>query len=81
MEHKLNSPDGGVCERATDGQLRRRAVRSDGRLQLIGKEANRLDEVQSGLVGAIGDVVAGYTPGDDAWFHEYVRMHRRIHGG
>ena len=50
-EHKFHGPDGQPCGRLTRGVLRRRPVHVRD-LRYIGKEANKLDDVQAGLVGA-----------------------------
>lgn len=51
LEAKSLAPDGGSCRPRTDGVLRRRPVVA-ATVEHIGKEANRLDEVAVGLVGA-----------------------------
>ena len=43
--------------------LRRRAVHLAGTVHLIGKEANKLDEVQAGLHGDLADVVTEFCAG------------------
>ena len=66
-EHKFHGPDGQSCQRLTRGLLRRRPVHV-GDLRYIGKEANKLDDVQAGIIGQLGDVVTEYTdPNDDAF--------------
>lgn len=65
-EHKFNGPDGQPCGRNTAGVLRRRPVHLVGAARLIGKETNRLDEVQAGLITNVGDVLNEYdNPNDD----------------
>jgi len=59
-EHKFNGPDGQRCRFLTRGLLQRRPVHLAGTAQLIGKEANKLDEVQAGLHAGIEDVVTQY---------------------
>jgi hypothetical protein len=50
-ESKALGPDGRVCDRQTIGLLRRRPITA-GKIVLIGKEANRLDERSSGELSA-----------------------------
>jgi len=60
-EHKFNGPDGQPCGRNTAGVLRRRPVTLTSTARLIGKEANRLDDVQAGLINNLGDVLNQYS--------------------
>ena len=71
-EHKFHDTDGQRCRRSTRGQLQRRPINIAGPLHLIGKEANRLDDVQAGIVGSPGEVLTDYTPVSDEWFWDYV---------
>jgi hypothetical protein len=80
-EHKFNGPDGEPCRRGTRGQLHRRPVHTAGPLHLIGKEANRLDDVQAGVVGSLDEVLTDYTPVSDEWFRDYVLPVLDRHGG
>ncbi len=71
-EPKSLGPDGTPCTRLTKGLLRQRPVEAlpfgDGLSVYIGKESNRLEDVQAGLVQDVGDVLAMYEdPRDDAW--------------
>jgi hypothetical protein len=59
-EHKFNGPDGQRCRFLTRGLLQRRAVYAAGPVQLIGKEANKLDEVQAGLHTQLQDIMTEY---------------------
>lgn len=59
-EQKFYAPDGRPCGRLTQGVLQRRPVHLTGQPALIGKEANRLDDVQAGLVGSLGEVLTEY---------------------
>jgi hypothetical protein len=52
--------DGEICGRRTRGILQRRPVRA-ALLTYIGKEANRLDDVDSGLVANISEVLTEYV--------------------
>jgi hypothetical protein len=70
-EHKFSGPDGEACGRLTRGVLRRRPVRVLD-VRYIGKEANRLDDVQAGLVGQLGEVLNEYDDPNDSWVHRLV---------
>ncbi len=59
-EHKFLAPDGHACRYLTRGLLQRRTVHLAGTVHLIGKEANKLDEVQAGLHSELADVVTEY---------------------
>lgn len=59
-EHKFNAPDGQPCRSLTRGLLQRRPVYLAGTAQLIGKEANKIDDVQAGLYGDLDEVVTAY---------------------
>lgn len=63
-EPKSAGPEGGSCDRQTVGLLRRRHDRPLGAIQKIGKETNRLEDVQQGLVGDRNEVLADYS-GED----------------
>jgi hypothetical protein len=52
--------DGRVCGRHTTGVLRRRPVHAAS-ITYIGKEANRLDDVESGLVADLDEVLTEYV--------------------
>lgn len=56
---KSLGPDGEIGDRGTTGLLRRRAVVASS-IRHIGKEANHLEEVESGLIGDIGEVLNDY---------------------
>ncbi len=60
-EHKFDGPDGQWCRYLTRGLLQRRAVHLAGTVHLIGKEANKFDEVQAGLHGDLTGVVTEYA--------------------
>jgi hypothetical protein len=62
-EAKSNGPDGKPCSRSTIGILSRRpvAVRT---INHIGKEANRLEEAQAGLLQRTNEVLSVYDDGD-----------------
>jgi hypothetical protein len=66
-EPKSVDVSGMPCRRATKGLLKRRPV-CVGRVALMGKEANRIDDVSSGLAhnwGEVRDVVD--PPNDPVW--------------
>jgi hypothetical protein len=71
-EHKFHDSNGQPCRRSTRGQLQRRPVHLAGPLHLIGKESNRLDDVQAGIVGSLDEILTNYTPASDEWFRDYV---------
>jgi hypothetical protein len=56
-------------------------VHAAGPLHLIGKEANRLDDVQAGIIGSLGEVLTDYTPVSDEWFRNYVLPVLHQYGG
>lgn len=65
-EPKSVDADGEPCGRATRGVLDRRPV-NIGRLVLIGKEANRIEEVMAGLVHDQSDVLDVLDLSDPVW--------------
>ncbi len=66
LEAKFLGLDGQPCGRTTRGVLSRRPVHAIGPATLIGKEANRLDDVQQGLVDGLDEVLTTYTDPVDA---------------
>lgn len=79
-EPKSLGPDGQPCGRSTRGLLRRRpvAVRT-GSIRYIGKESNRLEDVQSGLVHDRTEVLTEYPdPAQDPWVHRDLPELRNI---
>ncbi len=58
-EAKSLGPDGKVCGRPTRGLLARRPVEVS-LVHYIGKEANRLEDVEAGLVGDLDEVLTEY---------------------
>ncbi len=60
-EAKFLGADGETCARATRGVLDRRPVHVIGTPTLIGKEANRLDDVQHGLIAEVDEVLTTYV--------------------
>jgi hypothetical protein len=66
-ETKSLAPDGTVCGGATTGLLRRRPVTALYRTH-VGKESNRLEEVDAGLIHDPKEVYTEYSnPADDPW--------------
>ena len=59
LEEKFLGPDGRPCRRQTVGLLQQRAVHARPATH-IGKEANRLEDVQQGLVADLGEVLNEY---------------------
>jgi len=77
-EPKSLGPDGQPCDRATVGLLSRRPVRA-GRAVYVGKESNRHEDVDHGLVHDIADVRATYhDPREDPWATQMVPLLRRL---
>jgi hypothetical protein len=71
-EAKSLGPDGAPCAKQTIGLLRRRAVRL-GELVHIGKETNRLEDVEQRLVHDWADVrLVLREPGADTWTSEVL---------
>lgn len=68
-ETKFLGSDGSPCGPETVGLLRRRAVfTSRDQVRLIGKESNRLEDVQAGLIHDRTEVVSEYAdPMQDPW--------------
>jgi hypothetical protein len=62
-EAKSAGADGRPCERQTVGLLQRREVRI-GYVVHVGKEANKLEQVEAGIVGDQDEV---YTVYEDSW--------------
>lgn len=64
-EPKSLAPDGGPCTRTTSGLLKRRPVEAM-RVRYVGKESNRLEDVQNGLIEDEDDVMEEYAdPSND----------------
>lgn len=59
-EFKSDAPDGGVCGRGTRGLLRRTHVEAIG-VAYIGKESNKLEEIEDGYIHDLGEVLNEYT--------------------
>jgi len=59
-EHKADGPDGARCGSDTAGLLRRRTVQL-ANLHHIGKEANRLDDIEAGIISSQDEVLTNYS--------------------
>lgn len=70
-EVKSAAPGGGRCDRNTRGLLKRWHVRPLW-IQMIGKEANRLEEVQAGQVNDLSEVLENYSGPEKRW-NEVIR--------
>lgn len=66
-ESKYADEMGGICDRQTKGLLYRRHIRI-GEIIFIGKESNKLEEVDAGLIHSAESVYTVYPdPGRDSW--------------
>lgn len=79
-EHKFNGSNSEPCAAGTQGVLTRRPVHH-ANLVYIGKEANRLDDVQAGLVGHLGEVVTQFQDPAAGAFHALVLPVLKRHSG
>jgi hypothetical protein len=70
-EHKSLGPSGGLCHGETRGLLGRREVDAF-RIVYVGKESNRLEEAQSGLLHNEDEAVTHYDDPGHNDFKEYV---------
>jgi hypothetical protein len=71
-EAKSLGPDGEECHERTVGLLGRRPVMAE-ELVVIGKEANELEQVESGLIDELEDVQTIYRPAPSDEFREELR--------
>ena len=77
-EPKSAAPDGTPCARDTVGLLARRSVQVLW-VDCIGKEANRLEDVEHGLVHGLGEVLETYVDSrNDPWFAVIVPILKKI---
>jgi hypothetical protein len=77
-ESKCADSNGSPCGRQTIGLLRRRHIRIDF-MKYIGKEANSLEDVESGVVHSEGDVYTEYADSRrDEWMQKMVPALKRI---
>jgi hypothetical protein len=71
-EAKCNDASGEPCGKQSVGLLQRRLVRIE-KLHFIGKESNKLEEVEEGSVPDAGDVYTEYPdPRHDEWATEIL---------
>jgi hypothetical protein len=78
-ESKSAGPDGGPCGRATIGLLQRRHVHAAAKPVCVGKESNRLEEVESGVEHDWDEVLTIYkNPRADPWRDWVVPILRLI---
>ena len=77
-EAKSLDPDGEVCSRQTIGLLQRRPVTRSS-LSYVGKESNKLEEVEAGLVYDPEEVYTMYAdPEHDPWRTVVVPILKRM---
>jgi len=77
-ESKCADERGNVCDRQTNGLLYRRHVRI-GEIVAIGKESNKLEEVDAGLIHSAESVYVTYPdPTRDSWTRDVVPKLRSI---
>jgi hypothetical protein len=79
-EAKFVGRDGSVCGPRTVGHLHRRAVfTSRDHVRLIGKESNRLEDVQSGLIHDHAQVITEYSdPVNGVWLSTVLPVLRML---
>jgi hypothetical protein len=71
-ESKCADEHGNVCDRQTLGLLYRRHVRI-GEIVAIGKESNKLEEVDAGLIHSTDSVYVTYpNPARDSWTRDVL---------
>jgi hypothetical protein len=70
-EPKSAAPNGTPCDRATQGLLKRRHLRVVA-VELIGKESNRMEDVQNGLVHDWDEVVESFGFASESWWEREV---------
>ena len=77
-EPKSSAPDGSPCSRETVGLLARRPVQVLW-VDYIGKESNRLEDVEHGMVHDLDDVLESYVdPNADPWSTVIVPILKKI---
>ena len=82
-EAKSSGPDNEPCARSTSGLLRRRSVQAmpfgPGLSAYIGKESNRQEEVEAGLVSQFGDVISAYEDlSRETWLRVWLPRAKRL---
>jgi hypothetical protein len=77
-EAKSAAPDGGPCGRLTVGELGRLRVEA-GRIVYVGKESNRLEEVEAGVLHDEPEFLNMYhDPRRDSWVKEVLPLLRGL---
>lgn len=77
-EAKSAAPDGSVCGRLTIGELQRRTIEV-GRIVYVGKESNRIEEVDAGVLHDEAEYLNVYPdPRRDPWLTEVLPTLRRV---
>jgi hypothetical protein len=80
-ESKSAAPDGQPCGRLTVGELRRRIVEV-GRIVYVGKESNRIEEIDAGVLHDEAEYLNVYQdPRRDPWITEVRPALQRISTG
>lgn len=80
-ESKCADADGNMCSKQTVGLLQRRHVAIDG-LTYVGKESNRLEEVESGTIHSPEEVYTEYIdPRLDEWWTKILPALRAVELG
>jgi hypothetical protein len=72
-EAKSAAPDGSPCDRTTVGLLVRRPVRAT-RVEYIGKESRRIEEVEAGQLHDLSEVVAQFGEPNAEWHNELLPL-------
>jgi hypothetical protein len=76
-ESKCADANGAPCGKQTVGLLQRRHVTIEWPPRLIGKESNKLEEVEEGVVADAGDVYTEYPdPRRDEWATKWLPVLR-----
>jgi hypothetical protein len=76
-EVKSGDPRGGRCRRSTRGYLPRRSVIATGVVH-VGKESNRIEEVEGGLIGDTDEVLVRLDDPAGEWEHVWLPRLRAI---
>ena len=74
-EAKCADASGAPCDKQTVGLLQRRHVTIEWPPRFIGKESNKLEDVEEGSVPDVGDVYTEYPdPRRDGWLNKWLPM-------
>ena len=74
-EPKSAGPDGRPCDRQTRGPLQRRHLEIKG-FEYVGKESNRLEAVETGVLHDAKEAVQHYGGTEGLWEWTLAQMHR-----